>query len=709
MALHERGGVTLAYTGMRFTPDQFKDGSFTPTTPQQGTPLEQFVERFSNLGALVIRNHIGQGQRAGLLQQISRVDYADNPVERVAQGADSEDYFFQGSLWRHAEPKHAEAPAPKHPQAATETFEYAAHASLGRSKVLGERAQPLLHTNRKKLHGEQGMWDIIHAPVWTVGRNTSTELSKQGFSYIACPAGLSIEERAVINGSLSRREFELIEDGNKIKLRTGVVLEVQKISKAKITLDDKAEYTKEANGLAVAFDGEPAPLGWVIHVASRDILPQPVTEDIIRIHTIAKGGFYELRPAQQKILQSGNLVNESGLGLFTQNQAFNAIYPIFAYIEKYGFDPRPLLDKSLVLAYTRLAQRLEEQPDLIDDLLTGILETEMVQHLQASQRHSTRSVLPIRFTNPFEVTQNNLKAIAHAFDIKDTAGNPIFHAFDDDAAIHPREGDLIDCKLNGFLLKPSFNSAKHVGAVLSTATLVAEQMILEQLIPAAIGKGSDLKDSALYRILKKVNNDAVATMHVEKIKELCSTMPQDPKGDPILGLQFDYCQELLAYIRYALRMQNLGNICAQFMVPGASTDEVLAKLRGHGEDESVKFYLGMLFNIGHVLQANPTTTSQPHSIHGMNAGLHAVINVVAPDLFAELDIKGELKHAVVPPVKKSLDRDRVSAAMIAKCPFLQRPVAPTASAPKPAGEEESAGGWLGAIYDGLSSLKQRMW
>ncbi|WP_174901054.1 hypothetical protein [Legionella hackeliae] len=102
-----------------------------------------------------------------------------------------------------------------------------------------------------------------------------------------------------------------------------------------------------------------------------------------------------------------------------------------------------------------MQKAIKEDPSCVDDFLVGALQDEMVQPLRVSQPRSKRTVLPIRFTNNFEVIYNNLKAIAYAFDMKDSQNQPIFRPFDDGEIINSHS-DFIDAKVNGYLVSPSF-------------------------------------------------------------------------------------------------------------------------------------------------------------------------------------------------------------------------------------------------------------
>ncbi|STX28516.1 Uncharacterised protein [Legionella beliardensis] len=643
-------GITLSYSGVQFTPASFKNNNYVADNLEL-TPLQIFTERFKNIGALVIRFHLGQGQRAGLLQQVSKTNYVEDPIERVAQGNDQTNLFFTSK---------------NNNKAIEKTLEFASHQPLGRSKVLNEFAQPLVHVNRMTTYGEQELWDIIHAPVWNVGRSMKYELNKQGFIYLPCPANFGLENRAKVDQQLrhSGKSYHVVFEEQQIPL---VEADIGKLT---IYTDDKHEFTQESNGLAIAITKDSAnysPLGWIVHKETGEILPQEVTEDIIRVSAIAEGGFYEKRPAQQKILQAGNLTNSRGLGLFIQNQAFNAMYVIFDYLQKYNFDPRRMLDSSLQVAYKRLQTAIDKDPSLIDDFLVGALQDEMVQGLRVSQPNSTRSVLPLRFTNTFAVTANNLKAIAYAFDIKDSTGQPLLRA-SEDMPIISQAVTLIDSEVNGTLVAPSFNTGSHVAAVVATAELVAEQLILEQLLPEAYAAQQDPINSTLYRILVDILGKEEGEKLLNSLISEVAKIPTNDQGKPIAGVQFDYCQNLIDMLRKSLGTNNTAELLCKFSKPGVSSAEVLANLTDN-EQQQLSRTLEVLRSIGSQLQQSPLTSSQPELSRGINAGLDPLILHLNPNLANKLDIK-PLAHAEAKAVDKAMVRDRISTQAFMRCPFL---------------------------------------
>ncbi len=642
-----REGYTLSYRGARYTPTSFEDRHYIDRDPTF-TPFQALCDRFSNLGAMIIRFHIGQGQRAGLLQQISKPTYADNPVEKPAKGGDDSNLFF-------------DTDNPDDPKAIGQLYEFASHANLGRGKLLNERSQPLVHVNQEGLYGEQAIWDIIHSPVWGVGRGLQYELAKQGFAYVTCPSHISHDSRVAIS-----KELESNQEHYRVVLdRHGLGTELAKLSELQIELDDKGSYTKESNGLAIKVPAENTynALGWIVHQSSGHTMPHSITEDIIRVTAIAKGGFYEKRPTQQKILQGGGLLNSSGLGLFTQNQAFNAMYGIFDFLQRYDFDPRALLDNALLNAYERLHKKCIDEPEIIDDFLVGALQAEMVQPLRVSQPQSKRSELPLRFTNPFMVSLNNLKAIAYAFGLSDAAGQPIFRAYDDSPIIN--NSDQIDYTVNGKLALPSFNTGSSVAVILSTAALVAEQLVLEQLLSNVLKTDKNF----FKRFCTTLLGEAAGQQLYDEIVDSIIECPAE-NGRFILGAQFEYCQPVLDMFRKAVGLDKLPRLVTRFAHPGAHTHDVLAQL-STDEQEQLRTALRNLNKMGALLQQSPLTSGASENSRGICAGLQPLIRQVYPELVQELHLAEDNTYiADVPPINKARARDRISMTAYKKCPFL---------------------------------------
>lgn len=640
-------GFTLQYRGRKYS---------EKANPDEKSGLDKLRANFSEIGALVIRFHIGQGQRAGLIQQISREDYSSNPVEKPAQGRNQADLFSIST-------------SASHECRETRILEEACHYSLGRGKVLNERAQPLVHINTANFSGEQALWDIIHSPVWNTGITLPIILAKQGFIYVRQPLNMNDSQREKATKEIELGNFEI---RGQIETYSGITLETASIKDIKIDLDPDRRVTSQENGLAVSIKDYEEPLGWIVQTKTKKLVSQEHADHLLRVIRIAKGGFYELPIEKQRLLQAGLLKN-NGLGLFTQNQAFNAMEVVFQTLEnEYGFDPSQLMQDSFLngATYARVKSLMEdEKSETAEDFLTGILLTEMVQPLRKSQPDSTRNVLPLRFTNPFSVTLNNAKALAYAFDIKRKDGFPVLLMRNDmpDFSSSP---DLIDVKINGELLYPELTNPKHTASLLATALLVAEQMLIEQLLKNACTFGSEHPDAVALR--KIINDDQMYTQLIALGKDC----PQNERG-PILGLQFSYCDPIIALLRNHLGFGG-NNLSLAEVVNQLCRNEVVDK----DLIEKTRQAMEKLFYIGEVLQQLNSTSAAQEQSRGINAGLVPVIGKLAPDLYRALVESGRMKSAcdisscVTSDTKESSDtvsnsislRNDIDADV---CPFLR--------------------------------------
>lgn len=602
---------TLHYDGAKFN----NNGEMEFHPSAERTPpkkqIDKLNERFSNVGALVMRYHLGHGQRAGLIQQVARQDYEQNSVDSVGQGHDQDDLF---------KAMFGATPTCQ----ATKRMEQCAHATLGKGKVLNERAQPLLHVNSHNLHGEQHLWAIIHSTVWNTGINFAIQLNHQGFAYIACPNDVTPEEYELINAEL-RSNSSLQFKGNDVTVGKRT-LQITDVSKLVVDLDPEHKHTFQDHGIAISTDtkGEKAPLGWMVHKETGKVVPKDLVVNSACVMRLAKGGFYELTNKQQEILQTG-LLRQNGQGLFTQNQAFNAITSICEFFEaEYGFDPDKLMGKSLSTTVTRVREFFKN-PVHLEDFLTGPIITEMVQPLRVSRSKSTRRELPLRFTNPFCVTLNNTKAIAYAFDIKDLEGKSVFTPSID----KPISSDsrLIDRSVNGTLATPQLSYGKHAAAVLSTAVLVSEQLLLEQILRTAFAEGSI---EAVLKVLKP-NHEEGLTQLALNIKMILEDAPKDANG-VVLGVQLDYCDGLIKMLRELLNFNSLITLIEILNKPGITTADAINEYSRAHDVTKLEAGLNSLVKLGDMLQSHENTSGLKEGSRGIAAGLVPLLEKIRPVL-----------------------------------------------------------------------------
>ena len=653
-----RPGFTLSYQGRKL--DEVLESK------EKG--LARLKQNFGQMGALVIRYHTGHGQRAGLLQQIAREDYAENPVEKAASGKDQEDLF--------AIPAGSSVA-----RTVTRTLEKFAHYTLGHGKVLNDRAQSLIHVNTKKFRGEEALWDIMHSPVWSTGINFGFQLNRNNFLYVIFPENVSSETYEQVTQELAENHFK-IEEGGRVTLNSGMILETESL--AQISVDIQPDQTFQKNGLTVTAKEKSASVGWILHQTQRHIVDPMYTENILRVMRIAKGGFYELTKPQQALLQSGFLQN-NGSALFTQNKAFNALEVILAYLEReFHFDSSVLLSDLALRNSHKRATDAAVESEIIEDFLTGYLITEMVQPLAQTKPESTREPLPKSFTNPFVVIANNAKAIAYAYSFKTRDGKAVLN-FDEEKQLLPPKNPLIDIGIQGDLVDPALTNPKHISSLLSAAILVSEQIILEQLLRDACRYGNEHPNAqAMLAILKKSACEN-SEQQLNQLKKLCEVAPFDEFG-PILGLQFEYCDPLIAELRKVLGISVSGTIVEsikkRIWLSEVSLAELAQKLyeteTNHTEtllkaletDIHLQHKLETLFFVGTVLQNIPGISVRQEGSRGINAGLQLVIKKLAPRLYQRLSKEGKIEQ----PLKFLQDSQNQILISLsdaaAVCPFL---------------------------------------
>ncbi len=136
---------------------------------------------------------------------------------------------------------------------------------------------------QKVIYGELQLGGIIHSPVWTVGISWMYELDKQGFFCVSCPPNFNVKKRTQFDKRLrvSKQAYP-----NVFKEKYFIKSEISDLD---ILFDDQQEFTKEPNILAIQITKKDkvAPLGWIVHKKTSEILPQEITEDIIHVSAIA--------------------------------------------------------------------------------------------------------------------------------------------------------------------------------------------------------------------------------------------------------------------------------------------------------------------------------------------------------------------------------------------------------------------------------------
>ncbi len=587
-------GITLRYGGEQFVSHREINKPVTEdlpsTTGEEQT--KQFKDLFSATGALVLRYNLGHRQRAALIQRTTMrdQDYQHNSVVTAANGND-ENVFPETSNQN------------KTFQDTIKLFQLS-HATLGKSKVINERGQSLKEVNKEGLSGELYLWDIIHITVWNAGISLPSALEQQGFRYIMCPEDITPNKYNDIFKELESKNFIIDSAGNILLKNRNQELKRCSFKEIEIIPDPDSPYSSK---LSISFKADKAakkyPSGFIIN-ENGTVVKGGYADNLLKVMRMAKGGFHKLTQTEREILTSGSSFEdkEPGQELTTQSRIFNALIPIFSELEKNtGFSAVKAMKSNIALAVKRLHKKIEDSPDLLEDFLVGDILTEMVQPLKTSQSEEQKSDLPLRLNNGFRATHNIAKAIAYAFNIKDENNQPVFQKNGGDTFfINP---DFIDVQMNGTLKKPNLERSKHIAAILSTAILVSEQLIIETLTK---------------NITKDINNglsvlkDILGSDEAEQLLVLAHEIEEKK-----LGRQFEESDELIQFVRDRL---DTGKIIAFI-------DKLQTQKNISPNKETVEA-ISRLECIGNILQDFSSTSAKQEESQGINAGLSMVYDKI---------------------------------------------------------------------------------
>ncbi|MCE0724044.1 Dot/Icm T4SS effector Ceg17 [Legionella resiliens] len=620
-------GFTLKYTGTKF-----KDEDVSVYG------MEALRKNFSEMGALAIRFQLSLAQFSALIEPACEENYEENSIEHTAEGKNQSDVFGlckEGSTVSQN----------------TKLLEKSSHYSIGKGKILNERNQALKYPNTEGLRGGESIWDTIHFSVWQTGICLSSQLSKQGFLYLCHPQRIDAQQYELITQELDKGEFEIITQHDKkiVKTYSGIEIETSAIpSNTRIDLDPEHTQTYQDNGFVVNVNDHPAPMGWIINENNKKLVKPEHAEDILRVIRISKSGFRRLPENQGKLLMLGLMKGNEHI-LHTQNRSFNAMDILLEILEKeYGFDPSQLMDSTVIKRVYNQMQRDAKEKDIVEDLLTLNLAFEMVQPLKTTLEQSVRHPLLKHLTNSYTTNQNTLKAIIYAFDLQKKDGSPALY-LDREMPITTDEG-LIDVRINGQLTDPDLTNPKNAAALLSIAVLVSEQMILEQLLRDTLHYGEEHPNA---RALKAILNDDEFFLN---LREDALHLPTNENG-PILGLQFAYCEKIVAQLREKLGTNHLIEVIRQL-----ENDESM------DINSDATIALQKLFTIGETLQRLEGISGVKANSRGINGGLGLVIQKLAPSLYYGLS--SQSPPPPVLPIKSKVEKASCELETMDACPFL---------------------------------------
>ncbi len=599
--------IELEYTGFKVT-----ECDKTP-----GSKSAKLKIAYQNIGALTMRVQLSQSQRIALLESSVRHHYSDNPIEIPSAGGDETGLFApelnSSETYR-----------------TTRRLEKYAHYTLGKGKILSERAQPQKDRNVKSLRGEEFLWDSLHAPIWSSGINLPGQLDAQGFVYVCHPEKMSEQEYKCVSDELQQGRFKIIEkDCQKFVITdSGIELKTSKFTNVCISMDPDFKRTYQKNGFIITANGSAGPIGWTIHAGKEaKLVDTQYTQDILRITAIARGGTNKLSKKEFDLLLVHNNRGYNTDIRHTQNRNLNLLEGIAQALERdFTFDASGLLGNLLKASYMAI-QKKSQESDVIEDFLTGALLTEMVQSLKLTQSRSARPKLPSEFQDSFDWLQNMNKAFAYAFDLKKPDGSLVFNA--DAVPFTPPDNGLVDVRMQGTLAEPDLTNPKHVAALISTGVLVAEQMILEQLLRSAVMFGAEHPHVVALR--KILGDDE---MYHQLVTMACN-LPRDESG-PIMGLQIPASERILQVLRKALGLDHLIKMADEF-------DQANGVMTVSEEDKNNSLH--KLYQIGKTLQSLDGISAAAHGSRGINAGIVPVIARIAPELHAKLVVADRLTPA----------------------------------------------------------------
>ncbi|ARM35242.1 Dot/Icm T4SS effector Ceg17 [Legionella longbeachae] len=653
-------GFTLTYEGVQFTEEgiQYSDKPLSKLVEHEGkipSKTFQFCEDFNNVGALIMRFHFGQSQRSASLTQVVRSNYKDYAIDKIGEGADQTDFFdvpqdvsnvIKDNLKLHQLSSYP----------------------LGEAKILNRLTQAVYERN-SMICGEQGLFGTIHTAVWQPVLALPGLLTKNDFIYVPCLLDISPTEYKEISEALNDGNFLLDEDKTKLTVKERTI-DLNSLSDIKIQPQLEKGLTFQDNELLVTSKkskGAPAPLGWIIHLPSKRALAQVDTEDLMKLIRLAEGKFHQLTPAQQKILMSGRLEDNERVRVI-QNRQLNVMLSIFATLEKdFNFDPTPLIN-NVLKQIAKTTRKYIEETNVLDDFLTGFIQTAMIQHLVVTQEKSKRTELPVAFQLGFKAIENNAKALAYAFNMKDGNGVPVLHLDEEECFYQDKE--LPDLGMKGVLLAPSLTDSRHCAALLSTAILVAEQMILEQLLTCVFQKESNEEYLHTFQSLLKICQGKNSQNAYEDLYRLASKCKESEDGIPLLGLQYEHCAELITALRSYIGTDVLIHFASQLGTEEHSTPEKIVGNIPPLDQTGLIKSLEHLHLICSELQSLPGISAAKVGSGGAVLGTSLIIAKLFPDLAKSLGINEN--QAVTVPIKTDREIDKkLIIPTLSACPYLK--------------------------------------
>lgn len=598
MTFHYEGGVFQQNGEITHAKDlshNTEEGKTDPSSssPKEATQTEKLKTIFGELSALAAGFSLQVRHRTGFLSQVAfrAEEYQAHPIENPNLGGDQSGLLV-------APP---EETATHHK---TMLLFSLARVTAGKGKVFNEIGNPLKEHNKKGLSGEFNFFDIMHAPLWHTGISIASSLNSQGYRYVACPENTTPDEFAHILKELESGHFSY-EGNDHIQLHNmDKKLKLSSFSGMEIILDPDSPH---ASKLSITFKDQKEskqPSGFIIHPDGGLMKPEH-TEALFKAMRTAKGGFYKLNEREIEVLSSG-LATENTVesqAFLNQVPTFNAMYPVYEVLERQtGFSAVEPTRKA-VGGMTKRSLKAAENPDLTQDILTGERVTEMMQPLRITQPKSKRPEMPSRFLRSYSLFNNFTKAMVHAFDMRDEDKQPIFEKTKGQDAydLDPQFETVV---MNGKLKDPNLKKSKYTAALISTAILVSEELIVETLARNAL---SGKPESAENRqVLEKI----LGADHAARFLDMARGIDIDR-----LGVQYKESDPLVDFVRETLDTDKLISFADKI-----STKDSLTP------DTKTLSALRKLEKVGNILQGFHETSGESQGSRGINAGLSLALD-----------------------------------------------------------------------------------
>ncbi|OQN95538.1 hypothetical protein B0A48_18647, partial [Cryoendolithus antarcticus] len=436
------------------------------------TETEKFVAAFSSFGALVQHQNLIPRQTIALLRSTCErpESYSATRIESVGRGSDQSNLFTPTAC---AGLVHRD----------TMRLCELACSLTGKSRILNERSQPLVRQNNKGIHGQLGLFDMLHSVLWRVALGIPRALDEQGFQYAVTPRHTTPEIHNRLGGLVEAGEYVYDESG-------GVTIGDRRFNTASFADIDVAPwpesmYTTKLFAKRKSEGHFINPSGFVLSKT-----PVPImsihADGLLKLLKFSQAGRYSLEESSREVLISGICRDNSdqALTLMTQNHALNAMAPIFMGLERVsGFSMNSQLRYHISASAHRIKSVIRNNGEPREAFLCQVAQNEMVQVL-ISDSDGQQAEWPARLKPRFIDNQNGTCAIASAFDLQDTEGRSLLIRKTNSSLSSPLPS--VDVEIDAALVELKHCSGRTLAALIATAVLALEQYIVHNVLSNAV-------------------------------------------------------------------------------------------------------------------------------------------------------------------------------------------------------------------------------